>query len=132
MGFLTDDIIQNLEIKEKYYKVWHERGLYLHVSPKGGKYWRFKYKFDNKEKQLAIGTYPIISINAAMEILLEAKANLARGIDPSLVKKLSRKISAKKAKPKLKVTYKYLIKISSQLTKINRNILKLLEAIEKK
>lgn len=132
MGFLTDDIIQNLEIKDKSYKVSHEQSLHLYVTSTGNKIWRFKYHFNKKSRSLVIGKYPMISIDTAMERLKRAKDYIAQGIDPNVMKKLNKTIKPKDIKKKVSQKDKYLAKISSQLTKINRNILKLLEAIEKK
>ena len=60
---LTDPKVRNLKagikpdgtLTSKSYKVTDERGLYLEVTPKGGKRWRFKYRFENKEKLLSVG-----------------------------------------------------------------------------
>ena len=57
-------------------------GLYLMVSSTG-KYWRYKYRIDGKEKTLSIGSYPEFSVKEARDLHLEARALLARGVDPS-------------------------------------------------
>jgi integrase len=62
-------------------------GLYLEISPAGGKLWRMKYRFDNKGKLLAFGKYPAVSLKEARERRDEAKKLLANGADPSAVKK---------------------------------------------
>ena len=54
---LTDTKIKNAKPQEKTYRLYDERGLYLEVSPKGGKWWRFKYRFRGKEKRVSLGTY---------------------------------------------------------------------------
>ncbi len=59
---LTDQKIKTLKPKEKQYKVSDEKGLYLLVKPNAGKYWRLKYRFAGKEKNLAIGVYPDVSL----------------------------------------------------------------------
>ena len=53
--------------KDKVYKLNDSGGLYLHVSPKGHKSWRFKYRFESKELLLTIGTYPDVSLAAARQ-----------------------------------------------------------------
>ena len=58
------------------------RGLYLQVAPAGGKYWRYAYRFDGKQKTLALGTYPDTSLTKARERHQEARTQLARGVDP--------------------------------------------------
>ena len=57
-------------------------GLYLLVNTRG-KYWRYKYRMNGKEKTLAIGIYPDISLKLARERHQEARELLARGVDPS-------------------------------------------------
>ncbi|MBS0483842.1 MAG: DUF4102 domain-containing protein, partial [Proteobacteria bacterium] len=55
---LTDTAIRNIKAGVKSIKLFDERGLYLEVSPSGGKWWRLKYHFDNKEKRISLGVYP--------------------------------------------------------------------------
>lgn len=56
---LTDTAIKNSKAREKTYKLYDERGLYLEISPSGGKWWRFKFRFEDKEKRLSLGTSSI-------------------------------------------------------------------------
>lgn len=65
-------------------------GLYLQVSSSGGKYWRYSYRFDGKQKTLALGTYPDISLTKARERHQEARTQLAVEIDPGTHKKESK------------------------------------------
>lgn len=62
-------------------------GLYLEVAPTGSKLWRLKYRFDGKEKLLALGQYPETGLAAAREARLEARKLLAQGIDPGVRRK---------------------------------------------
>jgi integrase len=62
-------------------------GLYLEVSPTGGRYWRLKYRHGGKEKRLAFGVYPEVSLKTARERRTEARAILDRGDDPAAVKR---------------------------------------------
>jgi integrase len=62
-------------------------GLYLEVTPSGGRYWRLKYRFAGKEKRLAFGVYPEVGLKAARERRAEARAVLDRGEDPAIVKR---------------------------------------------
>jgi integrase len=80
---LTDIKIKNAKIKDKQYKLTEGEGMYLLVHPNGGKYWRLKYKFAGKEKTLALGTYPTISLVEARDKRFSAKKQIAEGIDPS-------------------------------------------------
>lgn len=74
---LTDTACKNAGLKDKPYKKFDGGGLYLHVKPSGSKLWRLKYRFMGKEKLLAIGVYPIISLARAREVRDEAKRLLA-------------------------------------------------------
>ncbi|MBL8500084.1 MAG: integrase arm-type DNA-binding domain-containing protein [Nitrosomonas sp.] len=80
---LTDTAIRNIKPGVKSIKLFDERGLYLEVSPSGGKWWRLKYRFDNKEKRISLGVYPDISLKDARDRRDEARKLLANGVDPS-------------------------------------------------
>lgn len=84
---LTDTAIKNAKPKAKPYKVTDGDGLYLLVKPNGGKYWRFKYLYVGKEKLLALGTYPEVSLGDAREKRFTARKLLANGADPSSKRK---------------------------------------------
>ena len=58
---LTDTAIRNAKSGKKTCKLYDERGLYLEVSPNGGKWWRLKYRFGGKEKRLSLGVYPDVT-----------------------------------------------------------------------
>ncbi|MCD1126599.1 tyrosine-type recombinase/integrase [Jinshanibacter sp. LJY008] len=72
--------------KEKEYKLTDSQGLYLLVKPSGAKYWRYKYRFAGKEKKLAIGVYPNISLAQARLLRDEARKLLSENTDPSQIK----------------------------------------------
>src|SRR5208282_1175761 len=84
---LSELKIRNAKPKEKFYKLSDSDGLYLHVTEKGGKLWRFRYRFEGKEKLLALGSYPEISLLDARQKRDEARRQLAHGIDPGAVRK---------------------------------------------
>ncbi|MCE5283251.1 MAG: integrase arm-type DNA-binding domain-containing protein, partial [Deltaproteobacteria bacterium] len=90
---LTDLKIRNIKPVSKQMKMFDFDGLFLLVippgrkSPNGSKLWRFKYRFDGKEKLLALGTYPEISLADARQRRDEARRQIAHGIDPGAVKK---------------------------------------------
>ena len=63
-------------------KLFDERGLYLEISPTGGKWWRLKYLFDGKEKRLSLGVYPDVSLKDARDRRDAARKLVADGIDP--------------------------------------------------
>ena len=66
------------------------RGLYLHVAPTGGRYWRYAYRFSDKQKTLALGTYPDIGLAKARERHQDARSLLAEGVDPGAQKKAAK------------------------------------------
>lgn len=80
---LTDTTIRNAKPGEKPVKLFDERGLYLELSPAGGKWWRLKYRFNGKEKRLSLGVYPDVSLKEARDRRDTARKLLADGIDPS-------------------------------------------------
>ncbi|EEF3817304.1 tyrosine-type recombinase/integrase [Salmonella enterica subsp. diarizonae] len=73
--------------REKAYKLADGAGLYLEVVPSGSRYWRMKYRFNGKEKRMAFGVYPAVSLAQARALRDEVKKKLAEGIDPSFAKK---------------------------------------------
>lgn len=87
MGKLNDKAIQAAKPEEKQYKIADGDGLALIVKPSGTKLWWFRYRLSGKEKTLALGTYPVITLKAARERTQEAKKLLANGSDPMKVKK---------------------------------------------
>jgi integrase len=84
---LTDTKCKNSQAKDKPYKLADEKGMFLLINPNGSKYFRLKYRIDGKEKLLALGVYPQISLKQAREKRDEAKQQLADGIDPNDNKK---------------------------------------------
>jgi hypothetical protein len=80
---LTDTALRSAKPSQKSVKLFDERGLYLEVSPTGGKWWRLKFRFDSKEKRLSLGVYPDVSLKDARDRRDAARKLLANGIDPS-------------------------------------------------
>jgi len=87
---LADVAIRNAKPKERPWKLFDGGGLFLEIAPSGGKLWRFKYRFDGKEKLLAMGIWPDVSLTAARRKREEARALLAQGIDPGEARKAER------------------------------------------
>lgn len=83
---LTAAACNNAKPKEKPYKLSDERGMYLEVMPNGSKYWRLKYRIGGKEKRLALGVFPEVSLAAAREKRDTARKQLSEGGDPSAAK----------------------------------------------
>ena len=87
---LTDTAIRTAKPKEKPWKLTDGGGLYLLVNPTGGKLWRLKYRFGGKEKLLALGSYPFVSLKDARTRAIAAKELLTRGMDPSAERKAAK------------------------------------------
>ena len=94
---LTDTKVRSLKARDKQYKISDGRGLFLVVTPTGSKYWRLKYRFADREKSLAIGVYPDVTLAEARDKTHEARKMLANDIDPGTEKqnkKRARKLAA--------------------------------------
>ncbi|MFX9870783.1 integrase arm-type DNA-binding domain-containing protein [Acinetobacter baumannii] len=83
---LTDAQIRKIKPLEKKKRYSDEKGLYLEVTPAGGKFWRLKYRFNSRESTLTIGSYPEISLAQARRSRDEARIQLYQNIDPNAVK----------------------------------------------
>lgn len=79
---LKDTEIKNAKPRDKQFKLADGAGLYVLIHPNGSKYWRLKYRIGGKEKVLAIGIYPEVSLAKARELSILAKAKIKEGIDP--------------------------------------------------
>lgn len=84
---LTYQQIKNSKPAKKPTRLYDEKGLYLLISPNGGKGWRFKYRFEGKEKLLSLGVYPETDLKTAREKRDEARKLLSNGVDPSAARK---------------------------------------------
>ncbi len=91
---LTDTAIRTAKLGDKPRKLADEKGLFLLISPSGGKWWRLKYRFGGKEKLLSLGTYPEVSLKLARERRDEARKLLATGIDPGEQRKAEKQAKA--------------------------------------
>ena len=84
---LTDTAIRRAAVKRKPYKIFDSGGLFLLINPNGGKWWRFKYRFNNKEKLLSLGTYPDISLKQARDRRDQERKKLTDKVDPAANRK---------------------------------------------
>lgn len=84
---LTDIKAKAAKPEAKAYKVTDGAGMFLLVHPNGSKYWRFQYRYDGKQKTLALGVYPDVSLAEARKRRDSARELLASGVDPSEKKK---------------------------------------------
>jgi integrase len=84
---LSDIQVKNAKPAPKEMKLFDGGGLYLLITPSGGKLWQLKYRYDGKEKKLSFGSYPTLSLADARQRREDARKLLANGIDPGAVKK---------------------------------------------
>lgn len=84
---LTDTQVRALTPKDRSYRKTDDRGLYVEVFPRGSKLWRFKYRYNGKEKRLALGAYPQVKLGEARRKRDAARLQLDEGLDPSLERK---------------------------------------------
>lgn len=89
--------IRNAKPREKKYKLADGGGLYLLVTPTGGKLWRMDYRFGGQRKELSFKTYPEVSLLDARKKRDTAREQIAAGIDPSEVKKVEKAIAQEQA-----------------------------------
>jgi len=86
-GKQAEVAFRNAKGKEKPYKISDGGGLYMLVNPDGRKYWRLKYRYNGKERSLALGVYPTVKSAMARKKVQEAKELLDQNIDPNIHKK---------------------------------------------
>ena len=83
---LTETALQSIKPLRYSRKVSDDAGLYLLVTPKVGRWWRYAYRFAQKHKTLALGTYPEVPLERARSRHQFARNLLAHGLDPSALK----------------------------------------------
>lgn len=94
---LTDPQIRNTKPSEKPLRLFDGKGLYLEVSPAGGKWWRFKYRYGGKEKRLSLGVYPEVGLKDARTKCDEARRLLSGGTDPSEARRIRKLVNMDRA-----------------------------------
>lgn len=108
---LTDSAIRNLKPSKKAQRVFDGSGLYLEVSPSGGKWWRFKYRFMGKEKRISVGVYPDVGLRKARELRDEYRRLVAADVDPSENRKAVKATSLENTKNSFEVVaHEWLLK----------------------
>jgi integrase len=90
MSKLTNTAVKNAKPKEKQYKLFDGKGLFLIVKPNGAKWWRFKYRYVGKYKEISMGVYPDVSLAIARKNAQAARELLAQDVDPSAHRKAKR------------------------------------------
>lgn len=94
---LSDITIRNVKPEAKPVRIFDGGGLYLEVTPSGGKLWRLKYRFGGKEKLLALGKYPEVGLKDARERRDDARKLLANEVDPAENRKQQKAAKAERA-----------------------------------
>ena len=87
--------VKQAKPREKAYKIYDERGLFLIVKPNGSKLWRFKYRFAGKYREISMGVYPDVSLAKARKRRDLAREQLADGLDPSMVRQANQSATNK-------------------------------------
>lgn len=93
---LSEVKVRTAKPQANEYKLFDGGGLFLLITPSGGKLWRLRYLFDKKEKKLSLGIYPEISLHDARKRRDQARAQLAHGIDPGAVLKAQKQVNIQK------------------------------------
>lgn len=86
LNILNDTKIRSISANGRTQRLFDGGGLYLEVSPKGGRWWRFKYSFMGREKRISLGVYPDVSLKLARERATEVRKQVTVGTDPSEVR----------------------------------------------
>jgi integrase len=94
---LSDLAIRGMKPGKKPYKTHDRNGLFLLVNPSGSKLWRWRYRFNHKEKLMALGEYPLVSLSLARENHFAVRKMLAAGIDPMADRKAQTEAKLRKA-----------------------------------
>jgi hypothetical protein len=84
---LSDTAIRGTKPGQKPFKIYDRDGLFLLVNPGGSKLWRWRYRFQGKEKLMALGEYPLVNLAQARELHFAARKTLTTGIDPMAERK---------------------------------------------
>ena len=127
---LSDLKLKKSKPKDKPYKISDEEGLYIFISPSGGKLWRMNYRFNNKQKTLSMGKYPLISLKQARMLRDEAKDLLAHGIDPSEHKRTEQLVIIEKTENTFENIAREWYKKNTPLW-VERNQKKILSSLER-
>lgn len=94
---LNDVAVRKAKPDAKSYRMADGGGMYLEVMPNGSKYWRLKYRFGGKEKRLALGVYPDVSLADARQRRDDARKLLANEVDPGTVKQQAKRTTRENA-----------------------------------
>lgn len=110
--------LRNIKITDKTQRLYDEKGLYLEITPKGQTWWRFKYRFNDKEKRISLGVFPDVLLAIAREKRDEARKLIANGIDPSEHRKVMKYVELERSANSFEVvTREWFLKHSSNWVK---------------
>lgn len=94
---LTHTLVVNAQPRGKMYRLFDgSGGLYLEVTPRGGKWWRVKYRLAGCDQRLSLGVFPVVGLKLARLRCMEVRAQLAAGLDPSGLRKAAKLKLARK------------------------------------
>jgi integrase len=94
---LTDVTVRTAKPRDKTYTLSDSGGLYVEITPAGGKRWRWKYRIEGREKLLSMGVYPDVPLVAARGRRDDARKLLASGVDPSVHRQAAKAAQAESA-----------------------------------
>ena len=80
---ITDAKLKSAKGRDKPYKLHDDKGLFLIVRPNGNKWWRFKYRFEDRAKEISLGVYPEVKLKQARDLRNEYREDVADKIEPS-------------------------------------------------
>lgn len=125
---LTLTEVKNAQPREKDYKLSDEKGMYLLVKKNGSKYWRLKYRFERKEKTLALGVFPEVTLTEARKKRDKARLKIDSGIDPSGERQAKKRLSAEAAENSFSlIAYEWMEKRGQKSESSEKRLLRLLE-----
>ena len=117
---LTNIKVKNIKPSDKSQRLFDGRGLYLEISPRGGKWWRFKYRFESKGCLISLGVYPDISLKDARERREAMRKLIVNGINPSRHRKEQKAAKMEKAENSFEVICReWITKKSKEWSDIN-------------
>jgi integrase len=91
---LSEGDVKTAKAGEKQFTLFDGQGLFLLVTPSGGKLWRFKYRLDGKARLMSFGSYPDVGLAEAREKRAAARKQVSSGIDPCVIRKAARDAKA--------------------------------------
>jgi len=119
---LTNDDIENAKPREKDYKIYDAKGLYVLITKSGGKLFRLKYRFNKVEKTLVIGSAEVVSLEEARQRVIQARNYISKGIDPSIAKKEAKNMNLYSPIKILRSQLKHLEEMQESLKSKKREI----------